>query len=409
MALKFDQSGLSAGVSGYSRTDGLATGSVVTVTRNSSDAGSARLVMVPPGDTTAFASWHQTTSTTWTFTPTVGVYGTYRVEEITLPGTTRETRQSRIFGVRLPRSSLLIPTLNERADLRANMVDVSTAITDASDNNASDFLLNTDLSSLRYGGWWRTLVELYRVVENSSYLRPARAVLLENPGAYGVSTLTVPTAEQCDGVSIVQGDRVVSLVPILLNGVYYSVFRHAGAYMAADIPESRMQVDGTKMDVMAGYTYAGRTLRYSTARQSISGSPHWWYPDGAPMYHITKRLNPSGGSDAWVNLLSVQMSPSNNALHTVTIRAVARYAPWIYPRSYIAQATYIGDGVTDVLLVGEPPSLADPGETDLAARLVVAKSVGGIMVNALRDRDAGSGGILSDYSIDVDVATVRMS
>lgn len=405
MAIKFDQAGLSAGVSGYSRTDGLATGAQVTITRDSPDTGMVRLVMTPAGDTTAYASWQQTSSTTWTFMPTAGVYGSYHAEEITLPGTTREIRQRRIFGIRLPRSRLLIPALNERADMRANMVDVSASITSASDNNATDFLLNADLSALNYGGWWRSMVELYRVAENSCFLRPAKAVLTETPTAYGISTLSLPTAEQCDGVTIAQGDRVVALRPVLLNGVWYSVFRHAGAYLAGDIPESRMQVDGAKMDVLAGNVYAGKTLRYSTARQLLCGSAHWWYPDGAPMYHVCKHLSPAGGSATWVNLITTQMAVHSTAVHKVTVKAAAKLASWTEPRIYSAYAEYIGDGNADTILFGSPPSLAAPGETDVSARMRILKVQAGISVDALQDDSTGSS---CDYHVNVDFETVRL-
>lgn len=406
MALKFDQTGLSAGVAGYSRTDGLATGALVTVTRSGSDPGTARLVMTPPDDTGALASWTQTSSTTWTFTPTAGTYGTYRVEEITLPGTTRESRQSRIFGIRLPRSGLLIPALNERADARANMVDTSTAITDASDNNSSDNLRNPDLAGFRYAGWWRSMVELYRVVENSSFIRPIRAVLLENTGTFAAGQLNLPTAEQVDGVSLSVGDYVLCGYGMLASGTWCYVARHAGSSLDANIPENSITAPACAF-VTDGRIYGGRTFRNSLYRSGFSSSNMRWFPENAPMRANTKRLTPSGGAASWVNLITASMNVSASAVHNLRVEAIVQYAGATAPRRMTARADYVGDGGTAVILVGDPPSLADPGETDVEARVRVTRTGDSIAVDCLRD--PASGGQNCDYRVTVDIETARLS
>lgn len=160
--IKISQAGLSAGVAGVARTDGLDTGALVTLEDVSGTGNSTfHLLWGPPEDTTAKSSLAATGDPDiWTFSPTAAVYGSYLIE-LRDNGVPIERR---IFGIRTPANQLLIPALNERASRHAGWDDDGADEIEASENNANDFPLSV-LNSFRYAGWWRSLYELYRVVE----------------------------------------------------------------------------------------------------------------------------------------------------------------------------------------------------------------------------------------------------
>src|SRR3954470_24157820 len=114
--LRIDQEGLSPGTAGVSRTDGLATGALVTLTNTGSGATTTfRLLWVPPGDALAIATLAPTDDPkVWTFEPATEKYGSYRVELVVNEGLTTELRERRILAVRTPGLGLVIPAFNER-------------------------------------------------------------------------------------------------------------------------------------------------------------------------------------------------------------------------------------------------------------------------------------------------------
>lgn len=162
--IKISQAGLSAGVAGKARTDGLATGALVTVEDVSGaglGASTFHLLWVPVEDVNAEASLAVTGDLDiFTFTPTVAVYGSYLIE-LRVSGVPVERR---VFGIRTPANQLLIPALNERASRHGALDNDGADQIALADNNASDFPLSA-LNSFRYAGWWRSLYELYRIVE----------------------------------------------------------------------------------------------------------------------------------------------------------------------------------------------------------------------------------------------------
>lgn len=99
--IRIDQEGLPEGTPGVSRTDGLDTGALVTLTNTGSGSTTAfRLLWVPPGDTTAVATLEPTDDPrVWTFAPTPGVYGSYRVELVENQGLTTERKPTRRCSV----------------------------------------------------------------------------------------------------------------------------------------------------------------------------------------------------------------------------------------------------------------------------------------------------------------------
>lgn len=160
--IKIDQLGLPAGVAGRARTDGLATGALVTLEDVSGTGSSSfHLLWGPPEDTTAEASLAVTGNPNiWTFSPTAAAYGSYEIE-LRDDGIPVERR---IFGIRTPANQLLIPALNERASRHAGWHNDGADQIDLCEQNANDFPLAV-LNSFRYAGWWRSLYELYRIVE----------------------------------------------------------------------------------------------------------------------------------------------------------------------------------------------------------------------------------------------------
>jgi len=162
--LQIDQEGLPTGTPGVSRTDGLDTGAVVTLTNTGAGSTTVfRLLWVPPGDTTAVATLAPTEGDlkVWTFTPSEEVYGSYRIELVQNEGLTTEVRERRIFAVRTPGLGFVIPALNEAGDPRASLL-----VTDGlSENNAVDYNDDATLNDLTYAGWWRSFHEMVMKVD----------------------------------------------------------------------------------------------------------------------------------------------------------------------------------------------------------------------------------------------------
>lgn len=160
--LKIDQVGLPAGVAGKARTDGLATGALVTLTNTGTGSTTRfQLLWTPPGDTTAVGTLAATSpgSKVWTFTPTVNKPGTYRIELIQDEGLSTEIRERRVLRVRTANRGIPIPALNEGGDFSASLIKAGTPQIEAAEDNSNDSPL-TDLNTRRYAAWWRVLHEL---------------------------------------------------------------------------------------------------------------------------------------------------------------------------------------------------------------------------------------------------------
>jgi hypothetical protein len=200
--VKIDQTTLSAGVAGVSRTDGLAGGQLVTLTDvGLSNSTRFRVLWTPVGDTTAVSSLTQTGPKTWTFSPTAARYGTYLVELIGDEGLPTEYRERRVLVVRTPTLGLIIPALNERADPAASLANAGAAQIEAADNNANDFTSNAVLNTLRYAGWLRALHEIIMQLDSGaggSPIDPQRA--LGNNGSTPAIAAPVTVHQMLDWV-----------------------------------------------------------------------------------------------------------------------------------------------------------------------------------------------------------------
>lgn len=154
--MTIDQAGLPAGTAGRSRSDGLATGALVTLT--SVTVGTTykfQLLWVPPGDTNAVSSLAATgTPSIWTFTPTALKYGTYRIKLIVDEGLGTEETTIRTLGVKHP-SGLLMPAFNEKADPDASLILNTADEIEASENNEV-----SALTTYQWTGWFDTLHNL---------------------------------------------------------------------------------------------------------------------------------------------------------------------------------------------------------------------------------------------------------
>lgn len=125
--LLIDQAGLPAGSSGFARTDGLITGALVTIQSvGVATTHEARILTLPETDTTSISTFMQTGSSppTWTFSPTAGIDGAWRIELVTDRGLSSEDRQVRVFGIR-DGLGFLFPIFGFVADPEANIPDLS--------------------------------------------------------------------------------------------------------------------------------------------------------------------------------------------------------------------------------------------------------------------------------------------
>jgi hypothetical protein len=167
--LRIDQDGLPDGEAGKSRTDGLATGGLVTLT-DTSVGGSTdfKLLWTPPGDTTAVPSLAATGDPkVWTFSPTASKYGSYLVELVRNAGLQSETRERRIIAMRTPGRGLIIPALSERGRIGASLDEPGGE--ELVDNNAEDFA-DPALNALPFAAWWRAMHELIVAVDHADTL-----------------------------------------------------------------------------------------------------------------------------------------------------------------------------------------------------------------------------------------------
>jgi len=169
-SLKIDQVGLSAGVAGRSRADGLATGALVTLT--SADPGSPTVfefLWVPNDDVDAVASL-VTTGNTATFTPTASISGTYRIR-LTIGAGRTKSSQIRTFSIRTANLALRKPALGERASEKASLLYSGADAVARSETNEPEF--GTPFASGNYGGWYESMMELYDAVDTLGGGAPA--------------------------------------------------------------------------------------------------------------------------------------------------------------------------------------------------------------------------------------------
>lgn len=311
-----DQAGLPAGSADTSRTDGLDTGATVTLTVNSPAAASTfrfRLLWTPPEDTTAVASLTPTTPKVWTFSPTAGAYGTYRIELIVDEGLSTEERSVRLLGVRLP-TGLLIPPLNTVADPTASLANAGGDVVAASEDNASDYA-PAYLNAARYAGWWRALDQAIRAIGGGG-----GGGITEILGAFGISISNPmgPTAT-VDGTALLPRDGSRAMTGNLdFDGFIADKLGGANVFGVVDMNDETITrvsdvnfPSGTMKLQSFGIPYSGPAIVYTIPATdggagflvSTDGAGQWGYTDPAslagvpPTRTLTAGAGLTGGGD----------------------------------------------------------------------------------------------------------------
>lgn len=160
-----NQAGIAPGVAGQSRSDGLRTGALVTVTHDAADAVFTEfsLLWAPTDDFTAASSFAQV-GTHATFSPDpTSKGGTYRIRmRVSTASTTTDV--IRLFAVRTAIANLRIPALNERADETASLTNHGASTIAASEFNEPS--ISGPFAGGNYGGWYSAINELATKVES---------------------------------------------------------------------------------------------------------------------------------------------------------------------------------------------------------------------------------------------------
>jgi hypothetical protein len=177
-------------VNDRSRSDGLATGAVVTLTSVTPGTTNAwALLWVPDADVAAEASITPS-GVTSTFTPTVGARGTYRIRLTVDAGLPTESISIRTFSVRTASAALRIPALNERADPAASLINDGAVYIAASESNENG---TGPFSTGNYGGYYTAMKELFDRVELIVTTGVATHAATHLPGGADALTTAAPS------------------------------------------------------------------------------------------------------------------------------------------------------------------------------------------------------------------------
>ncbi|MDB5716279.1 MAG: hypothetical protein JWO15_3676, partial [Sphingomonadales bacterium] len=162
--LIINQAGRPAGVPGQSRSDGLRTGALVTLSHDVANPvfTSYVLLWAPEDDHTAAATF-STVGNTASFSPDPSsIGGTYRIKlSVTTASGTSES--IRLFAIRTQNAGLRIPALNERADEAASLLFNGPDAIKASEFNEPS--ADGPFKDGNYGGWYSSFNELVSAVE----------------------------------------------------------------------------------------------------------------------------------------------------------------------------------------------------------------------------------------------------
>lgn len=217
-----DQTGLAMGTANRSRSDGLSNGATVTLTSNNIATNHLfELLAVAPGDTTAVASLAPTGDPTiWTFTPTAGINGSYRIRLTVDDGVgIGQDEMIRTFGIRTPKAGLRIPAHNERASESDNLADGGDP--ENSETNEGN----------NFEGWHPALQELFEMVERVSATTSEINLYVDdvngddnNPGTAALPLADLPAAEALLP-SIVNHTVRIFMEPHSGSGYTYTPFK----------------------------------------------------------------------------------------------------------------------------------------------------------------------------------------
>lgn len=162
--MKIDQAGLSAGIPGSARDDGLSSGALVTLTSLAHSVSHRwRLLWIGLHgvvDTTSRQTLQQAGPSSYSFSPTPGSIGSWRIELVTDEGTPAEDRQVRIFAVKSAPDAIRIPAANEVADPEASLVNNTAAYVARSEFNAGDDISGSPQEDATFVSHWRPIADL---------------------------------------------------------------------------------------------------------------------------------------------------------------------------------------------------------------------------------------------------------
>lgn len=318
--IKITQAGLSAGVAGVSRTDGLDDGSTVTLEDVEGTGSSTfHLLWGPPEDTTAESSLAATVDDPdiWEFDPTAAAYGSYLIE-LRDDGVPIEQR---VFGVRLPESGLLIPAFHERASRSATWLNDGADQVELANNNATDFA-NSDLNAVPYAGYWRSLDELYRFVESGGSSGPTGPTGPAGPtgdtgpaGATGATGPAGPTGATgpagpaaAERRTLLAGNQSTDLLTfqtiggIALSAGESTTFATATWRVVAQTSDGADACEVRLFDVTAAAAVAGSTLSFTNDTAPAEQSASVSLASGARVYEVQMRLATTGSPNRAVAL-----------------------------------------------------------------------------------------------------------
>jgi hypothetical protein len=158
-SMRINQAGLSAGSPGISREDGLATGALVTlVSLSHVSTYSFELLWVgqhPTPDLNSVASLTDIGGGSYTFTPTAGVYGSWRIKLTTDVGTEDEHYQIRTFAIKTGADHIRIPAANEYSDPSGSLENTNVE----SETNHGDGVTGSPQQLESFVTWWRPLAD----------------------------------------------------------------------------------------------------------------------------------------------------------------------------------------------------------------------------------------------------------
>lgn len=159
-----NQEGLDEGLPNTAREDGLDTGDLVTLLSTAHESTyEFDLLWVgihPTPDTTSRASLQPAGAGAVSFSPTAGVYGSWRIELVTDRGTPSEDRAEVIFAIKQSPTAIRIPAANERSDPEASLQKNGATYLARSSFNAPDGVTDSPFETGTYVSHYRAVADL---------------------------------------------------------------------------------------------------------------------------------------------------------------------------------------------------------------------------------------------------------
>lgn len=262
--IKIDQAGLPAGVNDRSRSDGLATGAIVTLTSVTPGSTNAwALLWVPDADVAAEASLTPSGATA-TFTPTVGARGTYRIRLTVDAGLPTESISIRTFAVKTANALLRIPALNERADPASSLINDGAAYIATSENNENGA---GPFSAGNYGGYYTAMKELIEYVDGLKVGIVARRTVT------GPTSVTVLATDHLIQVDTTAGAVTLTLPDPATTDRIYEIKDIAGTFGTNACTLARFAGGDQIEGLAANYLLEAN---WQIQRIGSNGATKWW-------------------------------------------------------------------------------------------------------------------------------------